>query len=278
MAGITWEIASLQDMLTASQFLQLIVTMLFYSYYPLTRQIVFTYFASPATYGVLTSQRFDTLLWWMVALTIFALPPLVWIGEIKSHWRRRSYKITFIIYASFLIAWWAATIGVQTWWIVTRNTPSFADNPANSYRACCTPEFYNTVGACPNFGAPHPECDPAINIGELGTNGDMIFYYAITWGLTIIWVVYLVLTVNLLRTTDVYEKMLRENLLQQAMVPMKFPDASDSDGSTLELTGTPSTSGNATTVPTLLSQSSVRNVVQQRVRATGVFEVPVGKK
>lgn len=35
------------------------VTTVYFFYFPWTRKILFTYFASPATYGVLTSNRWD---------------------------------------------------------------------------------------------------------------------------------------------------------------------------------------------------------------------------
>jgi len=55
---------------------QLVVAMLFFSYYPWTRQFVFTYFASPATYGVLTSERFSSLFWWICSFTTLSIFPL----------------------------------------------------------------------------------------------------------------------------------------------------------------------------------------------------------
>ncbi len=123
-----------------------------------------------------------------------------------SHWRRRSHKKVWIGYVSFELIFWLAVMGVEIWWLSTRNDPSFPDNPATSYRACCTPEFYNTVGACPNYGSPHPECDPGIDISELGTNGDMVFFFAVTVVFTVTYIVYLVLGMQILRLTDMHLK------------------------------------------------------------------------
>jgi hypothetical protein len=263
-AGITREIGSIQDMLWTAVFFQLVVSMLFYAYYPWTRQFVFTYFASPSTYGVLTSERFASLLWWIGSLNILALPPLVWVGWMNSHWLRRGFKLTFIIYCALILAWWLATVGIETWWLVTRNDPTFPDNPANSYRACCVPEFYNTVGSCPNFGVPHPECIVSINLNELGTNGDMVFFYAITWVYVIVWFVYIVLGVRLLRLTDVFVK---EGDDDTSLVPLRMAGAKPDDGSTV-ITPT-ATTPTGTGAPMLLNQVSARNVVQQRLRVGG---------
>ncbi len=57
------ELANTTDLLWYVTAFQLAVYILYQSYYPLTRKVIFTYFASPATYGVLTSERFATLQW-----------------------------------------------------------------------------------------------------------------------------------------------------------------------------------------------------------------------
>jgi len=124
----------------------------------------------------------------------------------QVHFTRRSYQWAWTIIAIIWLAIWLVMIGYMTAWLIQRNNPSMPNNPANSYRACCVPEFYNVVGACPNFGQPHPECDPGINIDELGTNGDFVFFYFITVTNILMWIIYIVLGFALLKLTEILNR------------------------------------------------------------------------
>lgn len=179
-----------------------VVGTLYFWYFPWTRQIEFTYFASPATYGLLTSRRFD-LEWWTYSMTALQFFAMYWVGLTMRRFLVRWLKVAWnYVICPIEIALWVLTWAVEIWWLAANNEPNFPDDPANSYLACCTPEFYTTVGSCPNFASLHPECDPSINISELGTPWDMIFFFIITIVMIGIFIVYLVLTLQIMWLTD----------------------------------------------------------------------------
>jgi len=275
------EIGKLREMAWVVTGVQAVVTTLFHTYYPLTRQFVFTYFASPALYGVLTSERFSSLQWWSCSWMALAIPFLWLIGRVMDRWRQRSYWKAWIICSCLGLALWLATWIMELVWLVQRNDPSFYDNPANSYRACCTPEFYNTVGACPNFEAPHPECDPSIDYGELGTNGDFVFYFGITFAYVVIWAMYIWLGFTLMKLVAIYNaSFLGDTLKQQdnsgLTTPLlQVPDDETQLNSRFSVHGSSLVSSSAvpssatttmTTVPAILSSSVSRTVVQDRLK------------
>jgi hypothetical protein len=174
---------------------QCIITTLYFLYFCWTRQLVFTYFASPATYGLLTSEHFVSLQWWIFSLTALCIPPLYWMGLMLGHYYTRWMKMVwcyFMVPAE--LALWLITLAVDIYWITTKNDPAFPDNPANSNLACCTPEFYTTVVSCKNYLNPAPECNPSINLSELGTNGDMKFFFAVTLIMVGIFTLYLIIS------------------------------------------------------------------------------------
>ena len=187
----------------------------------------------------------------MTALTI---PAIWWVGWMNNHWLSRSKKITWLVICSVELVLWLLSFSVLTWWLWDRNNPEFPDNPANSYKACCTPEFYNTVGACPNFGAPHPECDPGINLSELGTNGDIVFFYAVVVLLCIIYIVYLYVSVQVMWETDGYIQYDDPDFPLQATVRFPASATGGTQGSgTVFAQSPPQASGDAT--PLLPSNS-----------------------
>ena len=295
--GVARELFSTTYLLWYVSAFQLGVTIVYFAYFPWTRKILFTYFASPATYGVLTSERFVSLQWWVYSLTALVIFPLWWVGWMNNHYLSKWPKTTWIAFCSVELALWVATWAIETWWLIDRNNPSFPDNPANSYKACCTPEFYNTVGACPNFGDPHPECTPGININELGTNGDMVFFYAITVVMVVVFILYIVLSVQIMRLTDLFIQvpsplscpvcLVLTSLSAQSgdpefqLVPMNFPNAGNtgpSGGSTAVLQpsvslpsavfsgdgGTGTTTAAATATSRLMSSYTARHVLKER--------------
>ena len=218
---------------------QCLVSMVFFSYYPLTRDFIFTYFASPTTYGVLTSERWSSLFWWLCSLQTLQILPLWLSGWMQVLYSRRSWKNFWLAWCFILLAWWLVTLGYLISYVATRNDPAYPNNPANSYRACCVPEFYNVVGACPNFGSSHPECDPGINLNELGTNGDMVFFFFFVVVDILIWILYIVVGWALIKPTAL---LLSQNDPTNPL--MRFAKSSAGDGSTFIVA--PPTAGTAT--------------------------------
>jgi len=199
--GTTKTIFTLTYFMWYVSVVQLVIATLYFWYFPWTRMFQYTFFASPATYGVLTSSRFN-LQWWVFSLTALLIPVLWFIGWMNNHYLSRGTKIAWLTMCSVELALWLLTFGISIWWLSDRNNPDFPDNPANSYKACCTPEFYNTVGSCPNFGAPMPECNPGINLSELGTTWDFIFFFGVTFAMCIIYILYLYLSPQIMWETD----------------------------------------------------------------------------
>jgi len=247
----TEDVSTLQFYLMLLSGFQCAVTTAFFLYYPWTRQFVFTYFASPTTYGVLTTERWNSLFWWICILTALQIFPLWYSGWMQVKWSRRSWKIFWIAYICVLLAIWLVTLGYMIAWLAQCNDPSQPNNPANSYRACCTPEFYNTVGACPNYGQPHPECDPGINLSELGTNPDFRFFFFIELSEVFIWGFYIWLGWAIIKPTE----------LALAAFASKPP----SDGSTILLSPGSSSGNNGT--DTL--NSDMGRLANRRFNASG---------
>ncbi len=187
--------------------IQLPITIIYTAYYPLAVTFEFTYFASPSTYGVLASERFSTLNWWVVSLASLAILPIYWNGLMQCYWRTRWLRIAFLVLVAVQTAWWVSVAGIQISWAAQRNDPSQPGNPADSYRACCTPEWYNTVPTCPNYGNLSPECNPSIDFQELGSSGDFIFAFVFNFAYIVIWVVYTVLAAYFYRLMDQFRAM-----------------------------------------------------------------------
>ena len=91
-------------------------------------------------------------------------------------------------------------------WLAGRNNPADPGNPANSFLACCTPEFYSTVQSCGNYGDAHPECNPSIDLSELGTNGDFVLFFVTCFCMLVICILYMALALNIMWMTDLFEK------------------------------------------------------------------------
>jgi hypothetical protein len=175
------------------------------AYYVMSRSFIFTYFGSPATYGMLTSERFATLDWWTTYCWVFAWFPVLWVGTFMLlNFRVKGYKIAFIVYLSVSLAVWLSTFVIHCIWMRQRNDPTFPNNPANSYRSCCTPEFYNVVPTCPNFGSAAPECNPPIALAELGSNGDFALAFCFNISLIVLWSFFLYFTIEFMKLMDKY--------------------------------------------------------------------------
>ena len=174
-------------------------------YYVLTRKYRFTYFGSPTTYGMLTSERFASLDWWTTYFWMFSMFPLLWVGTFMLlNWKSNGYKTAFIVYLSVTLALWLCTFVVHIVWLRGRNNPADPDNPASSYRRCCTPEFYNVVPTCENYGSATPECNPPINLSELGTNGDFWIGFSFNVGLIVLWAFFLYFTIEFMKLINKY--------------------------------------------------------------------------
>lgn len=197
-----------------------VITMTLLGYYPLTKQYEFTYFATPATYGVLSSDRFNTLDWWITALYVLPIFVCFWTGVMLVFWDTRGYKIFMIVYLSILLMWFITVFIIQTIFLATKNDPSAGNlnNPANSYRACCTPEFYLSVTQCPNYGSPAPECNPSISLSELGANGDFVMAYCWTIAYMGLLSVMLYLTVRFMQLREQYEKARGDEKLREVTI------------------------------------------------------------
>jgi|WetSurMetagenome_2_1015567.scaffolds.fasta_scaffold00112_55 hypothetical protein len=211
---------------------------------------------------------------WTYSLTAWVIPILWWIGWMNNHWLSRPYKITWLIFCSVELAVWLLTLGVCFWWMLSRNEPTFPDDPANSFKACCTPEFYNTVPSCPNYNHPMPECNPGININELGTNWPIVFFFVVIIIMIIIYMLYLWLSFQILWETD---GLIQYGDPDAPIEALRFPAAS-TGGSTgggtafaqtppqlyqLVPQSAPSSSGD-TTNSLLTSNASLRNVLKAR--------------
>ena len=75
------------------------------------------------------------------------------------------------------IAWLIGVIITDSVVLAGRNRSEDPLNPANSYYACCTPEFFTTVTTCPNYGNPTPQCFPPRTRQDIGANGDFVMVY-----------------------------------------------------------------------------------------------------
>lgn len=76
------------------------------------------------------------------------------------------------------VSLWLVAIGIID--IVNMSNPNHPEtpnNPANSYAACCTPQFFTTVTTCANFGLGSPQCTPPRTLADIGVNGDTIFVF-----------------------------------------------------------------------------------------------------
>jgi hypothetical protein len=203
--GIATDLKWVQLRLSVITYIVYGIMSVFMSYYLLTRKFVFTFFGSPATYGMLTSERFASLEWWATLSWTAAWFPVLWVGSfLLLHWRSKGYKITFIVYLAVTMVVWLCIFVLHLVWITGRNNPLTPDNPANSYRACCAPEFYNTVPKCENYGSASPECNPPINLSELGSNGDFVVAFAMNISFIVLWAFYLFFTVEFMKLMDKY--------------------------------------------------------------------------
>jgi len=200
--GVARKLQSAQTRILIVTIVTYVILTVFYAYYPLAESFVFTYFSTPGLYGVLVSERFQSVYWWITSLWSLSWFAVFWSMWMLIFWKSKPYKIAFLIYLGISMVWWFSIFIVQFIWLLNKNDPSFPDNPASSYRACCTPEFYNTVPTCPNFGSAAPECNPPINLSELGVNGDFVFAFAFNIVLFALWGVYIALTVNFMRLVD----------------------------------------------------------------------------
>jgi hypothetical protein len=200
----------------------------FFWYYPWTTDIPFTYFASPSTYGILTTERFVSLQWWLFSLTPLCIPPILLLGFMNNHWLTRWPKLVWI-YAvcPFETVLWLLTFIFECIWLAGRNDPANPRNPANSFLACCTPEFYTTVTSCGNYGDPHPECNPSIDLSELGTNGNFVLLFVVTFCMIVVFIMYMALALNILWLTDDYVKYGDPDFM---LSPYAFPASATSKG------------------------------------------------
>jgi hypothetical protein len=190
---LTWYIATAHT----------VIATLYFTYYPWTRKFVFTYLASPSTYGILTSERWVSLQWWTCILTALCIPPILWLGIMNDAWLTRWLKWWWLyVIVPLELVLWLLTWAVEFFWLATRNDPRYPTNPATSNRACCTPEWYNTVGACRNYGDLHPECNPGIDFGELGTNPDFVFFFVVTFAMLVVFILYFVVSWHYMKRCD----------------------------------------------------------------------------
>ena len=225
--GLARDIQITQTWLLVMAGVMCVLHMAFEGYYPLTKQYKFTYFATPASYGVLSSYRFASLDWFMTGLYVLPELAIFWIPVMLIFWDVKWYKLALIIYLAILLMFGVSFFVIQTIWLTTKNDPTTGnlDNPANSYRACCAPEFYMAVQDCPNFGKPSPDCNPAIALGELGTNGDFVFAYTWTILSMALEVLLLWFTIQLMRLRDKFEeKGGDQGFVVVSMPPTKAPD------------------------------------------------------
>lgn len=204
--GIVSDLKTTQTRLFVFTIILYGVLTIFFAYYPLAKQFEFTYFSTPALFGVPVSDHFVTLDWWVTSLYVVAWFPVLWVVFMLFYWKVRGYKTAFIIYLAITLAWFVCVLAINIVYLLSGpNDPLHPDNPAGSYRRCCTPEFYTAVPECPNFERPMPACNPPIALGELGVNGPFIFQMIVNAIIIVIWIVYLVLTLRLRRFMDTYE-------------------------------------------------------------------------
>jgi hypothetical protein len=226
-------------------------------YYFITRLIRFTYFGSAATYGILTSERFASLEFWIALLTVSAWFPVLWVGSyMLAQWKSRAYKIAFLVYLSITLAFFTSVFVIHWTWLTGKNNPAFPDDPASSYRRCCVPEFYNVVPTCPNYGSLTPECNPPINLSELGSNGDFWVGFGCNTSLMILWALYIYFTVEFMRLVDRYQAQLEKG--------KKTPPTDEAATTT---TTTTVVYPSASSAPVLLDVESTKKLIQSRTGA-----------
>jgi len=204
--GIVSELKGIQTRLWILAGVASALWLVFYFAFPvLITQITYTYFADPALYGVVSNDRFETLFSWAVSMYALTGFPVLWVGIMITFYRLRWVKILFLVFLFITLLWYFVLLIIQFIWINNANDPAWPKNPANSHRACCTPEFYNTIRTCPNFDRPAPECNPPINLNELGIPGEYWFQFSYNLIVIAAWVAYIIMTFQFMRKMSEYE-------------------------------------------------------------------------
>lgn len=141
----------------------------------------FVLFAQPAHIDVVirTVPRFHHYGWYKVIP--FAVEPVVLLLVVLGLAFPLSRPIRIIAFILLLasVAWFVGVLIADAVQMAQRNDPADPLNPANSYYACCTPQFFTAVASCPNFGIPSPQCSPPRTLQDVGGNGDFIMVFII---------------------------------------------------------------------------------------------------
>lgn len=141
----------------------------------------FVMFAQPAHIDVVipTVPRFNHYGWYKVVP--FAMEPVVLLLVVFALAFPLSRFIRIIAFVLVIasIAWFIGVLIADAVQMAQRNDPADPRNPANSYYACCTAQFFTAVASCPNFGNPTPQCFPPRTISDIGVNGDFVMVFII---------------------------------------------------------------------------------------------------
>ena len=101
-----------------------------------------------------------------------------------------------------------------------------------------------------------PECNPGINLSELGTNWDFVFFFAVTVIMCIIYILYLYLSFQILWET--------EGLSQYGDPDSTIPQFRElwAKGSGGTVDAAPATTNSK--IPLLTSNAAVRDIIRGR--------------
>lgn len=208
--GILKRLHHVELWLFALVFISLPLGFFFFGFYAMTRDYVYTYFFTPATYGVLTTNWYKVWDWWKTAMftLIWPMPAFV-MAEIiffKVFW----IKVVFLVYLVLNEFWWITVVVVDIVLMASDpNDPTVSTtNPARSFKACCAPEWYLTVPKCPNYGAANPLCYfPIYSIKELGFNWVFVVTFIMECIVMGIWGVFIYLVIeHMLAVREFFEK------------------------------------------------------------------------
>ncbi len=170
----------------------LVLTLVFQAYYPVARIFKHTFFESVPP-GLLISERFGTLDWWMTALFSLAIIMLFWVGFMIANWKIRWPKVIGLILSVLLTLWWITCFIIFMFFMANTNLLAEPNNPGNSYQYCCAPEHFPFITTCPNF--PADPCSPPTTQADLRINGDIMIAFTYTIILALSHIAYIILIV-----------------------------------------------------------------------------------
>jgi hypothetical protein len=104
-AGVLTRLRHVETWLFSMIWVVMPVSLFFFGFYALTREFIYSYFFTPATYGVLTTNWYRIWDWWKTALFALMVPfPGLAAAEIiffKLFW----VKIVFLVYLCLTELW-----------------------------------------------------------------------------------------------------------------------------------------------------------------------------